>query len=301
MSPSDSTRLAPSVPPTLPPGRCPRSGRRGSQPPPPRSSGRCPGLPGRSELSALALLLALAACAPPAGPTGDADAVTLVRAAREAHGSDRLDGRTLHFTFRGDAFSTWTDGGRFRHTRTSRDALGREVVITVDNDGVSRTVGGADAPFADNAERMAAAEAVGSVVYFVRLPAPLTDPAVRVRALGRDTVAGAPYDALEVTFAQEGGGRDWQDRYVYWLHPERRTVDFLAYSYRETPGDTARAATGHRFRRVVGVQTVGGLRVQDYENLSADSLARLDDYPDALAAGRTFRVSEVRTESVRLD
>ncbi len=258
---------------------------------------------------ALTLVTALlAACTPPAGPTGDAAAVALVRAAREAHGSDRLNGHTLHFTFRGDAFTTWTDGGRFRHTRTSRDSLGREVVLTVDNDGVARTVGGLDAPFADAAERLAAAESVGSVVYFVRLPAPLTDPAVRVRSLGPDTVAGAPYDALEVTFAQAGGGRDWQDRYVYWLHPERRTVDYLAYSYRETPGDTARAATGHRFRRVIGVQTVDGpggpgqaLRVQDYENLSADSLARLDDYPDALAAGRTFRVSEVRTENVRFD
>lgn len=253
-------------------------------------------------LRPLALLLVLAGCGPVAsGPTGDADAVALVRAAREAHGSDRLDGRTLHFTFRGNAFSTWTDGGRFRHTRTSRDSLGRETVVTVDNDGVTRTVAGQDAPFADDAERLAAAESVGSVVYFVRLPAPLTDPAVRVRSLGRDSVDGAPYDALEVTFAQEGGGRDWQDRYVYWLHPERRTVDYLAYSYRESPGDTARAATGHRFRRAIGVQTVDGLRVQDYENLSADSLARLEDYPAAWAAGRTFRVSDVRTENVRLE
>ena len=249
----------------------------------------------------LALLVGVAACGPPAGPTGDAEAIALVHAARDAHGSDGLDGRTLHFTFRGTAFSTWTDGGRFRHTRTTRDSLGRETVVTVDNTGVSRTVDGQDAPFADDAERLAAAESVGSVVYFVRLPAPLTDPAVRVRSLGRDSVGGAPYDALEVTFAQEGGGRDWQDRYVYWLHPARRTVDFLAYSYRTSPGDTARAATGHRFRRVVGVQTVGGVRIQDYENLSADSLARLDDYPDALDAGRTFVVSTVRTENVRLD
>lgn len=256
----------------------------------------------RTRLALLLAFVGLAACdRAPTGPIGDADAVALVRAAREAHGSDRLDARTLHFTFRGTAFSTWTDGGRFRHTRTSADSLGREVRVVVDNDGVARTVGGADAPFADDAERLAAAESVGSVVYFVRLPAPLTDPAVRVRSLGRDTVDGAPYDALEVTFAQDGGGRDWQDRYVYWLHPARRTVDFLAYSYRESPGDTARAATGHRFRRLVGVQTVDGLRVQDYENLSADSLARLEDYPDALAAGRTFRVSEVRTENVRLE
>ena len=49
---------------------------------------------------------------------------------------------------------------------------------------------------------------------------------------------------MAVTFAQDGGGRDWQDRYVYWLHPSRHTLDYLAYSYRETPGDTAGSSSG---------------------------------------------------------
>ena len=252
---------------------------------------------------ALLLALTLAACTAeaPTGPTGDADAVALVHAARAAHGSDRLDGRTLHFTFRGTPFTTWRDGPRFRYTRTLTDDAGRTVVQTVDNDGVHQTIDGREAPFASDAERAAAETAVNSVAYFALLPASLTDPSVRVRSLGRDTVAGHPRDAVEVTFAQEGGGRDWEDRYVYWLHPERHTVDYLAYTYHVTPGDTARAATGHRFRRVTGTQTVGGVRFQDYENLSADSLARLEEYPAALAAGRLFPVSTIRTEAVRLD
>lgn len=254
------------------------------------------------RLPVCVLLLAVAGCGgAPTGPTGDAEAVALVRAARAAHGSKRLDGRTVHFTFRGTLFTAWRDGARFRYTRTVADDAGRTVVETVDNDGVTRTIDGEDAPFASDAERRAAETAVNSVVYFALLPSALADPSVRVRSLGRDTVAGRPLDAVEVTFAQDGGGRDWEDRYVYWLDPERHTVDVLAYTYRETPGDTARAATGHRFRRVIGVQTVGGVRFQDYENLTTDSLGRLEDYPAAFADGRVFSVSEVRTEHVRLE
>lgn len=249
----------------------------------------------------LALLLAACATPDPAGPTGEADAVRLVRAAQAAHGTDRLDGRTVHFTFRGTPFTVRRDGGQFRYTRTVTDDAGREVVQTVSNDGVTQTVGGVATPFASDTEQRAAETAVNSVVYFALLPASLTDPAVRVRTLGRDTLGGQPLDAVEVTFAPDGGGRDWDDRYVYWLHPTRRTVDALAYTYAETSGDTARAATGHRLRIVTGVQTVGGVRFQDYVNLSADSLASLEDYPDALAAGRTFVVSEVKTEAVRLE
>ncbi|OZC03590.1 DUF6503 family protein [Rubricoccus marinus] len=253
-------------------------------------------------LLALALAAALTACsdAPARGPSGDAEAVALVRAAQQAHGSDNLEGATLHFTFRGDAFTARRDGGRFRYTRTTRDEQAREVVDVLDNSGLSRTVGG-------EAVRLAPEEigpittAVNSVVYFATLPAALSDAAVQARSLGRDSVAGEPYDRLEVTFAQEGGGNDWEDRYLYWLHPERRTLDYIAYSYRVAPGASGANDTGHRFRRVIGTADAGGFRVQDYANLTADSLSALEEYPAALARGVTREVSEVRTEQARLE
>ena len=248
---------------------------------------------------ALAALLAACADAPASGPSGDAESVALVRAAQEAHGADALEGATLLFTFRGDPFVAWRDGGRFRYTRTTTDSLGREVVDVLDNDGVSRSVAGEAVPLAeDEARRIETA--VNSVVYFATLPAALSDAAVRARSLGPDSVAGQRYDLLEVTFAQDGGGRDWEDRYLYWLHPERHTLDYLAYTYELSPGASGEDDTGHRFRRVLGTSDAGGFRVQDYENLTADSLSRLEDYPAALARGRTRAVSEVRTEDARL-
>ena len=261
----------------------------------------------RSAPAVLGLVVLFGACAEPApsGPQGDAEAVALVQALRDAHGSDRLDGATLRFQFRGDVFTTHRDGGRFRHARTTTDSLGREVVDVLDNGGLSRTVGGEPVALSE-AEARRVETAVNSVVYFATLPYALTDPAVQARALGPDSVAGEPYDRLEVTFAQAGGGRDWEDRYLYWIHPERRTLDYLAYTYELAEGADGPHDTGHRFRRVIGVDEVGGadgegVRIQSYENLTADSLGALEDYPAALAAGRTRPVSEVRTKYPTLE
>ncbi|HIG73109.1 MAG TPA: hypothetical protein EYQ24_00585 [Bacteroidetes bacterium] len=249
-----------------------------------------------SPLPLAALAVLLVGCEPaPTGPQGDAEAVALVRQAQAAHGSDALDGATLHFTFRGDAFTALRDGGRFRYSRTARDERGREVVDVLDNRGLTRTVSGEPVSLSES-ERLAVETAVNSVVYFATLPAALSDPAVQARALGPDSVAGERYERLEVTFAQDGGGRDWEDRYLYWVHPERGTLDYLAYTYELAPDADGPNDTGHRFRRVLDVRDAGGFRIQDYANLTADSLRQLEEYPAALAAGRTREVSEVRTE-----
>ena len=250
----------------------------------------------------LAAALALAACgdSAPTGPHASPEALALIQAAQEAHGTGALEGATLHFTFRGDPFEATRDGGAFRYARTTTDSLGRTVVDALTNAGLTRTVDGEAVPLAeDEAGRIETA--VNSVVYFATLPAPLTDAAVRARALGRDSVAGEAYERLEVTFAEDGGGRDWEDRYLYWLHPERWTVDYLAYTYALAPGASGANDTGHRFRRVIGTADAGGFRVQDYANLTADSLGALEEYPAALAGGATREVSEVRTEDARLE
>ncbi|MEM1056432.1 MAG: DUF6503 family protein [Bacteroidota bacterium] len=254
----------------------------------------------RSSLAFL-LVLSLAACEPdPTGPQGDEAAVALVRQVQAAHGSDALDGATLRFTFRGAPFTALRDGGRFRYTRTTTDERGREVIDLLDNDGLSRTVDGE--PVTIPAENQGTVETdVNSVVYFATLPAALSDAAVQARAMGPDSVAGERYERLEVTFAREGGGNDWEDRYLYWVHPERGTLDYIAYTYDLAEDDDGPNDTGHRFRRVIGTAEAGGFRIQDYANLTADSLSALEEYPAAFAAGRTREVSEIRTENARLE
>lgn len=251
-----------------------------------------------SRLAAVALLTLLAACDRPA-PQGDVEALALLDRARTHHGSALLDDATVRFTFRGTPFVAERDGGRFRYSRTLTDDRGRVIEEVVDNDGAHRFIDGEEAPLtADGAAALTTA--VNSVVYFALLPAPLADPAVRARLLTPDRVGGEDYDRVEVTFAQEGGGADYDDRYVYWLRQSDGQVGHYAYTYEVTPGDTARAATGTRFRVPIRTWREDGVLFQDWRNLSADSLAELRDFGDAYDGGRTFEVSTVVLDSVRV-
>ena len=72
--------------------------------------------------------------------------------------------------------------------------------------------------------------------YFAQLPYGLNSPAVQKKILGEATINGNTYYEIEVTFSKEGGGIDFEDRFVYWIHKENFTVDFLAYRYATNGG-----------------------------------------------------------------
>lgn len=257
-------------------------------------------MPARALAPILALAaVALAACERPA-PQGDPEALALLDRARTHHGSALLDEATVRFSFRGTPFVLERDGGRFRYARTLTDSLGRTVEEVVDNAGAHRFVDGVEAPLSER-EAAALYTAVNSVAYFALLPAPLADPAVRARLLTPDRVGGEDFDRVEVSFAREGGGPDYDDRYVYWLRRGDGRIGHYAYTYAVTPGDTARTATGTRFRVPIRTWREGGVLFQDWRNLSADSVEALRDFGDLHDAGRTFEVSEVVLDSVRVE
>ncbi|MEM6785606.1 MAG: DUF6503 family protein [Bacteroidota bacterium] len=233
-------------------------------------------------------------------PVGDALARALLDTTIAVHGGDALDRARMAFVFRGTPFVLTRDAGRFVYERTRTDEAGLPVRDVLDNDGLRREVSGTAVPMDDRETRRTETD-VNSVAYFALLPAPLTDPAVTPRYLGQDVIAGEPYERVEVTFAQDGGGRDWQDRYVYWLHAETRTMDYLAYSYELAPDADGPNDTGHRFRIATNARTVGGVRVQDYRNHTADSIEALDDYAALVGTERLRRVSDVVLDSVTVE
>ncbi|MEO0557433.1 MAG: DUF6503 family protein [Bacteroidota bacterium] len=250
----------------------------------------------------LCLVFGLAACTPtPGGPQGDPEALELVERVRAQHGVGTLDHAEVTFSFRGTPFTLRRDGTTFRYARTITDDAGRQLEEVVDNTGARRFVDGVEVDL-DEVEADRVMTAVNSVAYFALLPYSLTDPAVRVRALGPDSIGGQAYDRLEATFAQEGGGIDWDDRYVYWLRQPDATMDYLAYSYAVTPGDTSRNETGTRFREVLGVEEVSGVRFQNYRNLTADSIGPrdLERFGDLHDVGQTWTISDILLDSIRV-
>ncbi|MEL6704899.1 MAG: DUF6503 family protein [Bacteroidota bacterium] len=233
-------------------------------------------------------------------PVGDAFARALLDTTIAVHGGDVLDRARMRFVFRGTPFTLTRDGGRFVYERTRTDEAGRSVRDVLDNDGLRREVGGITVSM-DDREARRAATAVNSVAYFALLPAPLNAPAVTPRYLGQGVIAGETYERVEVAFAQDGGGRDWQDRFVYWLHTETHTLDYLAYSYELSPGANGPNDTGHRFREAFNVRTINGVRVQDYHHYTADGLAHLDGYAVLIGTDSLRLVSEVVLDSVTVE
>lgn len=243
--------------------------------------------PGRVRAGLLAIpVLALSAACQDRDPAAEAVAESI-----QVHGGERFENMDVSFTFRDDRFRVIRDGGLFRYERTYRDEEGREIRETLDNEGTSLEVDGREVPLGTR-ERLRVESDVNSVVYFAFLPFRLQEPSVRLRDLGEARVGGEPYRVVEVTFDEEGGGRDWQDRFIYWFHRDEATLDYLAHSYARGGGVT-------RFRRAVNRREVGGLLIQDYENYTAeDEIADLLEYPRLLEEGGLRLVSMVELEEV---
>lgn len=210
---------------------------------------------------AFALILLVAGCQ-------TEPAQRIVDRAIEAHGSRHLRHAVVTFDFRGRHYTVTMDGGRYRYERTYTDTTGTAIHEGMTNDSLYRSVDGQRVELTASARR-SLTSSLNSVVYFALLPLQLNDPAVQKRYLGTTTIEGEPYEEVEITFRQEGGGRDWEDRYVYWFHRERHTMDYLAYRFHVDDGGT-------RFRKAVNPRVVGGVRFADYLNYGFDDPERLD-------------------------
>jgi hypothetical protein len=257
----------------------------------------------RPAIAAVAVALVLLNGACGSDPDGSPDAVpssarAIVDSAVAAHGGDVMNRAVMTFDFRGAAFRLVHDGGRFRYTRTYTDSLGRAVREVLSNDSLYRAVDGTRVDLSDDEARQIET-AVNSVAYFALLPEPLSDPAVQPARLGRDTINGTPYHVIEVTFRQEGGGRDWEDRFVYWFRTDTYAMDYLAYAYGLGSGGED---PGHRFREAYDVRRVNGVRVADYRNYTDTTLtpSTLERYPSRLNTETLELVSTVDLDSVRV-
>jgi hypothetical protein len=197
----------------------------------------------------------------------------------------------ISWGFREIPFEVTRDNGVFRYQRTIADSLGQTIVEVMENEGSWIEVNG-DRQDLDSRSRTQLETAVNSVVYFGFLPFRLDDSVVQLADLGTVEVDGEPYQKVEVTFPQEGGGPDWEDRFIYWFHQGDRTLDYLAYR------EAAEVETT-RFRRAVNRRMVGDLMVQDYENYTGDpDVGNVADYDRLFEEGALRLVSMVEFDNL---
>lgn len=242
----------------------------------------------RRILILCAMVLLMACSEKTKAPTAQA----VVDKAIENACSGNCEHAQIEFDFRGRHYLSLRDGGSYRMERHTRDSVGliRDVIT---NDGFQRFVNDRLETVVDS---MAAkySNSVNSVHYFAQLPFGLNAQAVQKEFLGEDEIGGQHYFEIRVTFTQEGGGTDFEDEFVYWIHKENYTVDFLAYSYATDGG-------GIRFREAYNPRTFEGIRFADYRNYKPDNLlVKLADLDSLFQEGSLELLSDIKTENVKV-
>ncbi len=199
------------------------------------------------------LLLVTASCTKPA-PT----AQEIVDKAITTSGGEVIANSSIYFKFRKYYYrATRKDGLRTLERCTDASCQVQQDVIK-DNGEFVRFRESAPIPIPDSMKSRYASS-VNSVHYFSVLPYGLNDPAVHKSLVDETTVKGQPYYRIKIGFAQEGGGEDFQDEYMYWIHKNHYTVDYLAYNYQTSEGGT-------RFREAYNERVINGIRFVDYRN-----------------------------------
>lgn len=217
----------------------------------------------------------------------------IIDAALKAHGATVLSNSIVDFDFRSFHFKVTRRSGSFAYERSFRDSSGQWVRDVLTNANFMREVNGKKALITAQ-DSAGYANSVNSVVYFALLPYFLNDKAVQKKYLGQSTLKGQVYDKIEVTFASDGGGKDFDDRYVYWFHRQQHTMDYLAYNFQVDGG-------GARFREAVNVRTVNGVRFADYVNYKPKADRRdIEKFDTLLESNELEKISDVKTENVKV-
>jgi len=212
----------------------------------------------------------------------DEKAQKIVKACIEAHGGNHYQDFDVAFDFRKFRVHLKQKGTQFTYERETKDSLGNVTQDVLTNTIFVRNLNGKPQELsAKDIDKYR--EGINSIAYFVLLPFKLSEPAVILKYLGETTFEGQKYDKIKVTFQQEGGGKDHEDEFCYWINQSTHTLDYLSY-----------ANGGPRLRKATKRDTVGGIVFQNYENYEIlDKSISTSEYDKAFADGKAKLLSTI--------
>lgn len=219
------------------------------------------------------------------------EAQTLIDKAISIHGGNIYDFSDIRLKFRDKSYRSLRNGGDFRYERSFVEE-GKEYLDIMENETFERSIDGEPVVVADTMVRKYR-NSINSVWYFALLPYKLNDPAVKKKYLGKSQIDDKSYHKIEVRFAEEGGGEDFQDVFLYFIDEESGTMDHLAYSY-ETDGGGLRFRKGYNFREI------NGLRFADYVNFKGDPKSSIQDIDKAYFEAKLDTLSLIELEDIEV-
>tara|TARA_R110002074_G_scaffold149035_4_gene301236 strand:- start:60597 stop:61403 length:807 start_codon:yes stop_codon:yes gene_type:complete len=215
---------------------------------------------------------------------------SIVNEAIKMHGGKLYDSAHYQFTFRDKVYSFENKNG-YTYKVSSKDSLGNKIVDIMQNGQLSRTVNNELVKLTEK-DIAKYTEALNSVIYFATLPHKLNDKAVKKAGVGETTIKGEDYDIVRVTFGKVGGGKDFDDVFMYWINKKSHYINYLAYSYSVNEG-------GVRFRSAYNPRTIDGIRFQDYINWEAPVGTPLKELPAMFEKGQLKELSRIETKDIQ--
>ena len=214
---------------------------------------------------------------------------SMIQQAIDAHGGKKYETAHYSFTFRKKQYTFQNNGDQYEYSVIG-EKDGKTTKDVMHNDGMTRQIDGQSIPLTKD-EQYRFSQGVNSVIYFATLPHKLKDKSVNKKYIGKASIRGKNYEVVQVTFDEEGGGKDHDDQYHYWINSESHLIDYLAYNYTVNKG-------GVRFRSAYNTRKVDGIIFQDYINFKAPVGTPLIDLPKLYEADQLTQLSLIETENV---
>ncbi|WP_299672770.1 DUF6503 family protein [uncultured Polaribacter sp.] len=210
----------------------------------------------------------------------------------EYSGADKVENSKITFQFRDKDYAAIRDNGNYKLFRVfTKDAKSIEDIVS--NDGFERFVNAKKTAVVDSMANKYT-NSVNSVHYFSVLPYGLNDKAVQKKLLAPSTVKGKEYYKIQITFLENGGGKDFEDVFIYWIGKEDFLIDYLAYAYRTNEG-------GKRFRVLKEQCIKNGIRFVDYHNYKPlDKKIPLVSIDKAFEKNQLKKISEIVLKDIEV-
>lgn len=199
----------------------------------------------------------------------------------------------VKFDFRDITYTSLGKCGEFKLKRefTKDSAIIKDVF---DQKKFQRKINQQKVPVSDSLANLYA-ESINSVLYFVQLPYRLKDPAVQKELIGKENINGEEYHKIKVSFQEEGGGQDFEDIYMYWIHTETFDVDYLAYSFLVNGG-------GIRFREAYNPRKINDIKFVDYRNYDVKNKnIKLEDIAKLFQNKELKLISSIENSNIEVE
>ncbi len=220
------------------------------------------------------------------------DSQKIIDRAIEASGGEKYLHSTIEFDFRYRHYVAQREGGKYSYERIFKDSA-RTTHDFLTNDGFKREINNTLVEVADSM-KVKYTSSVNSVVYFALLPYGLNDAAVQKKFMGETSIDRVEYYVIEITFAQEGGGEDHEDVFMYWINKKDFTIGYMAYSYEETDG------VGLRFRKAYNARNVNGILFLDYINLKPKDKTEITALEELYKKGELQELSKIELVNIKV-